>query len=109
MCWCSESMMESFANNQCLHLVTSSHAEASARCHTVIAEGDAVLFIGDGVMQALSPGKEYLALFPACYFLMVDLEARGVLPTAVELGLQTVSDREFVGLLKQFDHCLTWK
>ena len=101
--------MESFARNQCLHLVASSHAEASARCHAVIAESDAVLFIGDGVMQALDPGKEHLARFPTCYFSLVDLEARGVLPMAIELGLQTVTDEEFVGLLNQFDHCLTWK
>lgn len=101
--------MESFTSNRCLHLVASSKPEASARCHAVIVEGDAVLFIGDGVMQALSPGKEYRSLFPACCFLMVDLEARGVLPMAIELGLRIVSDQEFVDLLAQHNHCLTWK
>ncbi len=101
--------MKALQSNHCLHLVASSHTEASARCHAVIAQDDAVLFIGDGVMQALDPEKKYLAHFPVCLFSKVDLQARGVLPTAIELGLKTVSDREFVDLLKQFDHCLTWK
>jgi len=101
--------MESFASNQCLHLVASSHPEAADRCLAVIVEGDAVLFIGDGVMRALDPGKEFLACFPVCYFSMVDLEARGVLPMAIEMGLRIVSDQEFVDLLAQHNQCLTWK
>jgi sulfur relay protein TusB/DsrH len=102
-------MMESFTNNHCLHLVASSRTDASARCHAVISEGDAVLFIGDGVMHALDPEKKYLTHFPNCLFSKVDLEARAVLPTTSGLVLKTVSDLDFVDLLKQFDHCLTWK
>lgn len=92
-----------------LHLVAGSGVDASARCLAVFKEGDAVLFIGDGVMQALNPQQEFRALFSSCYFLQVDLEARGGLQTALAPGLQTVSDLKFVALLKQFDHCLTWK
>lgn len=92
-----------------LHLVAGSGVDASARCLAAFKKGDAVLFIGDGVMQVLDPQQEFRAFFSSCYFLRVDLEARGGLQTAIDQGLQTVSDRKFVALLKQFDHCLTWK
>lgn len=96
-------------NKTCLHLVATSHIEAMERCAAQFAGGDAVVFLDDGVMHLADPERVFQSLFADCHFLEPDLEARGLARVAEEVGVQTITDSEFVALLKHHQACLTWK
>lgn len=91
-------------------MVTRLSEDVLERCNAFCAEHDEVLFIDDAVMFLVRlPGKtpKMGPVSPA--FLKPDLEARGLAEIARELGVQTVTDKDFAALLRKHDSCLTWK
>jgi sulfur transfer complex TusBCD TusB component (DsrH family) len=82
----------------CLHLVVKASESALEGCRSQFDEGDAVLFLDDGVVHVLdlAGGTQPLPL-SACRFSAEDLEARG-LPGV-----------EAAALLLGHDLCVTWK
>ena len=96
-------------NKTCLHLVATAHMEAMERCSALFARGDAVVFLDSGVMHLADPERVFQSLFADCHFLEPDLEARGLARVAEETGAQTITDSEFVALLKHHQACITWK
>jgi len=96
-------------NKTCLHLVVTSRAEAVTRCADQIVDGDAVVFLDDGVMQFALPGQLGHLQLDQAHFLKPDLEARGLPTTSSEQGWAVISDSEFVDMLELHPHCLTWK
>jgi len=94
----------------CLHLVVSAHHSALADCLNQRTDADSVVFIDGGVMHLLSDTAQRPDLAASGFFFShEDLEARGLMPFAREQGVQTLDDRATVRLLRQHDHCLTWK
>jgi sulfur relay protein TusB/DsrH len=94
----------------CLHLVVRSSSDAIERCRSQFAEGDAVLFLDDGVMHFTGGSrKSFGSDLPNCHFLAMDLEARGLLQAARDAGAPIVCDSDFAGLLQNYDFCVTWK
>ncbi|MDH3940153.1 MAG: hypothetical protein OET46_04110 [Xanthomonadales bacterium] len=94
----------------CLHLVVRSSAELVQRCGAFSKEGDAVLFVDDGVMwlAAANIGEEP-PFACSSMFLAADLQARGLLAVAHDLQVRVVTDQEFPDLLRKHATCLTWK
>ena len=100
-----------------LHLVNK--AAAFEDCLALMAPGDALLLIEDGVYAArwrpaapadgaAGAGKaEPPALPDACYALESDLEARGLLGR-MDSRFQTVSYDGFVGLVEKHHPIVTW-
>lgn len=94
----------------CLHLVTRSASDALERCNAFRGEQDEVLFIDDAVMFVVrEPEASELAGQAGHCYLEADLAARGLAEIARQLGVRTVTDREFAGLLRKHGSCLTWK
>ena len=103
-------MANSPLNKSCLHLVTRSSSDALQRCNAFRGEQDEILLIDDAVMFLDSePGESQSAGLADAVFLKADLEARGLVEIATELGVRTIADPDFAGLLRKHDACLTWK
>ena len=99
-----------------LHLVNK--AAAFEDCLELMAPGDALLLIEDGVYAARRPvapadgaagagEAEPPALPDACYALESDLEARGLLGR-MDSRFQAVSYDGFVGLVEKHHPIVTW-
>lgn len=84
-----------------LHLVNK--AAAFEDCLALMAPGDALLLIEDGVYAARRPA----ALPDACYALDSDLEARGLLGR-IDSRFQAISYDGFVGLVEKHQPIVTW-
>jgi sulfur relay protein TusB/DsrH len=94
----------------CLHLVVHSSPRAMDNCLSQFDEGDAVLFLDDGVMHLVNDRSA--SVRPLCAgwcFSAVDLEARGLLGLAQASGAVTLADSKIAGLLQTHDFSLTWK
>ena len=84
-----------------LHIVN--RADALARCLPLVAEGDAVLLIEDGVYAACSAVDS-----PApCHALADDLEARGI-TGRIEPAVGVLSYAGFVELVERHRPIVTW-
>ena len=94
----------------CLHLVVRSSIEAMERCRSQCTDEDAVVFLDDGVMH-LTDGilESFGSDLPEVFLSAVDLEARGLLPAALDAGVTIVGDSDIAGLLLKYDFCVTWK
>ena len=99
-----------------LHLVNK--AAAFKDCLALMAPGDALLLIEDGVYAARRPASpadgaagageaELPALPDACYALDSDLEARGLLGR-MDSRFQAISYDGFVGLVEKHQPIVTW-
>lgn len=97
-----------------LHLVNK--AAAFEDCLALMAPGDALLLIEDGVYAARRPAApadgaagadEPPALPDACYALDSDLEARGLLGR-IDSRFQAISYDGFVGLVEKHQPIVTW-
>jgi len=76
----------------------------------MIAKGDRILFLDDGVMHlAGESGSTVVSGFTDCSFSVEDLEARGLLELARTTGVSIVGDADFPDLLRKHSFCLTWK
>jgi sulfur relay protein TusB/DsrH len=94
----------------CLHLVVHSSPRAMDNCLVQADEGDAVLFLDDGVMHLVNDiSRSFRPPFTECCFSAVDLEARGLSGLAQAAGAVTLTDSKIAGLLQTHDFCLTWK
>jgi sulfur relay protein TusB/DsrH len=90
--------------------VTKSSSDALERCNAFRGDQDEILLIDDAVMFLVSePGESQTKGLAGPVFLIADLEARGLAEIATELGVRTITDLEFAGLLRKHDACLTWK
>jgi sulfur relay protein TusB/DsrH len=97
-------------SSSCLHLVLGPDAEALAACSAHFHAGDDVMFLDAGVMQLFERSTKTESAFdkPA-YFLESDLEARGLAGPARNRGVRMAHESDFTRLLRQHDHCLSWK
>lgn len=91
----------------CLHLVVRSSPGAVDRCLAQWEDGDAVLFLDDGVMHIAGDNLD-LSCAPASefFFSAVDLEARGLSGLA-RAGV--LPDADIAELIRAHTFCLTWK
>ncbi len=95
---------------RCLHLVLGTGVEALDACATCCEPQDFILFLDVGVMHLLEARMNpAAAVAKSTGFATADLEARGLIGLARELGIRLVSDAEFALLVKDHDHCLSWK
>jgi sulfur relay protein TusB/DsrH len=103
-------MTDSANQRNCLHLVVRSSIDAMERCRSQCTDEDAVVFLDDGVMH-LSNGllESFGSDLPEVCLSAVDLEARGLLPAALDAGATIVCDSDIAGLLLKYDFCMTWK
>ena len=69
--------------------------------------GDDVVFMDAGVMHLFS--EQVRSKVPGFYFSSEDLDARGLLRIGRDLALDILDDRASANLLRNHDHCLTWK
>jgi len=96
--------------NACLHLVTGSGREALDACRAHSSTGDVILFLDTGVMHLLDNGEKPLPDGgPDVFYASADLQARGIYEAAVSSGVQLADDAEFVRLLRECSHCLSWQ
>lgn len=97
-------------DKSCLHLVATARESALKDCLNQRLESDSVVFIDAGVMHLVAelPGAPSLA-GAGFFFSSEDLQARGLIPFARQQSVKTLDDRATVRLLRQHDHCLTWK
>jgi sulfur relay protein TusB/DsrH len=108
-------MNNSIPAKTCLHLVMRSSAEALDSCCSQWGDGDAVLFLDDGVMVIARYEREVLQRLKtrswssSISFSAVDLEARGLSGLAKAAGATVLTDAEIAGLLQSHDLCLSWK
>lgn len=93
-----------------LHLVLTAGEGAFDACRKLCKAGDSVVFLDDGVRQLIlgEPGKK-LPPGVAVFYSMPDLEARGLASAAEQAHVRTLGDSDFIGLLSQHLHCLSWK
>jgi len=97
-------------SKNCLHLVARSSARALECCRAQFDQGDAVLFLDDGVMHIASGLPDaFSPPFAVCSFSAVDLDARGLTALALDADARVLSDPEIIECLNHFDACLTWK
>jgi sulfur relay protein TusB/DsrH len=103
--------MKKPANKQsCLHLLVRSSNDALELCCSQFAAGDAIVFVDAGVMHLLAAMPEILqGRSPVLHYLLPDLEARGLQGMAQDLGVNVLEDKDFAGLLRAHDRCVTWK
>jgi sulfur transfer complex TusBCD TusB component (DsrH family) len=94
----------------CLHLVVKASDSALEGCRSQFDDGDAVLFLDDGVGHVLgmTGGTQPLPL-SSCHFSSEDLEARGLSGVASEAGVKGLPAGEAAALLIARDLCVTWK
>ena len=84
-----------------LHIVN--RADALADCLPLLADGDALLLIEDGVYAACTTAGA-----PApCHALADDLEARG-LTSRIDTGVKIISYEGFVDLVERHQPIVTW-
>lgn len=92
-----------------LHTISKSpDSQLLAQCLALCGDGDAILFIEDGVYHGVL--AETLTKIPAAiavYALRDDLQARG-LQERVDSRLKTASMEKFVGLCGDFDRVISW-
>lgn len=94
----------------CLHLVVKASESALAGCRLQFDDGDAVLFLDDGVLHVLGMSGEAPPLpLSACHFASEDLDARGLSEVASEAGMRCLTSAEAAALLTAHDLCVTWK
>ena len=84
-----------------LHIVNK--ADALADCVPILADGDALLLIEDGVYAA----RTAIHARAACHALADDLEARG-LAGRVASAVEVVSYDGFVDLVERHQPIVTW-
>lgn len=95
---------------RCLHLILGTGGEALDACAACRGPQDFVLFLDVGVMHLLEARMNSSASGAmSTGFATADLEARGLIEVARELGTRLVSDAEFARLVRDHDHCLSWK
>lgn len=117
-------MKSSTRNRTCLHLVVRSSAGAIGGCLAKFDEGDAVLFLDDGVMHITSRASWLPVSAEGCgspadpahstrdssfCFSAVDLEARGLHGLVHSAGARVLPDIKIAELIQSHDFCLTWK
>ena len=92
-----------------LHTVSQSpQTRLLESCLAAVADGDAILFIEDGVYHCTR--QDLLKEIPTeidCYGLKEDIGARG-LQLGDDSAIQTVSYRKFVELCAQYDKVISW-
>ena len=88
-----------------LHILNRgpNQAELLNHCLDSYSDGDALLFIEDGIYWAAEHYAEQLSQFH-CFALKPDLEARGVSAS----GIQTVDDAGFVDLCINHSRSVSW-
>jgi sulfur transfer complex TusBCD TusB component (DsrH family) len=89
-------------------------SEAVDHCRSHFEDGDAVLFLDDGVMQITSsasplPDPLNSSGDPLVFYSAVDLEARGLSGLARSVGAIVLQDSDIAGLVQSYGFCLTWK
>ena len=84
-----------------LHIVNK--ADALADCLPLLADGDALLLIEDGVYAACTP----IDTHATCHALADDLEARG-LTGRIETSVEILSYDGFVDLVERHQPVVTW-
>lgn len=92
-----------------LHLINKSpqSSDALAACLRVLAQGDAILLIEDGVYAALAGSESAQSLVDLGSALQADLEARG-LSGRLAAGIDSVDDAGFVELCTRCDRVMSW-
>lgn len=71
---------------------------------------DSILFLDAAVVRVLKLEAEDGVTAPCpAYYLAADLRARGLLDAAVARKALLADDAEFLRLLRQHQHCLSWK
>lgn len=87
-----------------LHIVSCSpfSSDSLSRCLSLLSEGDALLFIENGV-YVVNSSVQLPPTIP-CYLLEEDLAARGLSATA----LSTVNYDGFVRLVCDHDNSVSW-
>lgn len=92
-----------------LHTIARSpRSSLLSSCQGVLNQGDAILFIEDGVYYCLD--NDALAALPrSCrvFALREDIQARG-LAARLPAGVERVSTKKFVGLCCDFDKVVNW-
>ena len=97
-------------SSSCLHLVVGPGASALETCSAHYSAGDDVIFLDAGVMHLYERGAKTETIFAgAAYFSEADLEARGLAGLARKSGVRLANESDFLRLLRQHDHCLSWK
>ena len=84
-----------------LHIVNK--ADALADCLPLVADGDALLLIEDGVYAACTA----IGIRAPCHALADDLRARGLMDR-VESSIESVSYDGFVDLVERHQPIVTW-
>lgn len=96
--------------NACLHLVTGSEREALDACRAHSSTEDVILFLDAGVMHLLDKAEKPLPDGgPEVFYASADLRARGIFEAAVSSVVQLADDADFVRLLRECSHCLSWQ
>jgi sulfur relay protein TusB/DsrH len=84
--------------------------EALDHCLEQCGPKDSILFLDAGVVRVLELEGEDEATAPCpAYYLAADLRARGLLDAAAARKALLADDAQFVQLLCQHQHCLSWK
>ena len=94
---------------RCLHLVAGAGRDAFDDCMSLVAPGDAVVFLDAGVLQLLRCPAGLPESPAALYFAAADLRAHGLLEAALRERARLLDDGEVCDLLAACDHCLTWR
>ena len=103
-------MEDSNQNRSCLHFVVSATPSALTDGLNCRVDGDSMVFIDAGVMHLVAESGLQIDLnSPGLAFSREDLEARGLLRVARDRGVKILDDRGMVALLRNHEHCLTWK
>ncbi len=93
-----------------LHLINKSptRSDALASCLRVLAPGDALLLIEDGVYAAVADSTGSQALLGhVCHALAADIAARG-LQTRLADGVRVIDEAGFVDLCVHCDRVMSW-
>ncbi|MCC5885994.1 MAG: sulfurtransferase complex subunit TusB [Gammaproteobacteria bacterium] len=92
-----------------LHLINKSpgSSDALTACLRVMAEGDAIVLIEDGVYAALAGGDTAERLRGVASALEADVAARG-LQSRLGNGIEQVDDNDFVELCTRCDRVMSW-
>lgn len=105
-----DAMKSNNVEQPCLHLVMSSSENAFSECLECSGNGDSLVLIGTAVTLLAHPAMSGSFVQDLrIYASSADVQSHGLGQLVSQFGITLVDDREWVELVRQHHHCLSWK